>query len=105
MTITRQSLTQKLHEKLNISLEQAQTIVENIINEITETIAAGEEVKITNFGTFSINHRPARTGINPHTGEKIQLEASKTPIFRASSKVKTQLQPDNKDDDFITSFL
>lgn len=105
MTVTKQTLIEKIQEQLGLNLSQATAIVENIIQLIALSIAAGKEVKITNFGTFSINHRPARQGINPYTGEKINLEASKTAVFKASNKVKSQLNTDSYDDDFITSFL
>ena len=55
---------------------------------ISETLAKGEEVKISGFGTFSVSERAAREGRNPMTGETIQIAASKSPKFKAAKALK-----------------
>lgn len=55
---------------------------------IAETLSKGEEVTITGFGTFRVSSRPARTGVNPRTKEKISIAAAKTPVFRAGKTLK-----------------
>ena len=48
----------------------------------------GGEVSFTGFGKFSVADRSAREGVNPQTGEKIQIAASKVPRFSAGSGLK-----------------
>jgi DNA-binding protein HU-beta len=55
---------------------------------ITEALARGEKVTLTGFGTFEVRERQAREGVNPQTRAKIQIAASKTPGFTASSTLK-----------------
>ncbi|PIR44262.1 DNA-binding protein [Candidatus Wolfebacteria bacterium CG10_big_fil_rev_8_21_14_0_10_31_9] len=68
--------------------KQATTIVESVFDIITKTIARGEEVAIPGFGTFKVAKRAARMGVNPKTGEKIQIAASIKPKFRAAKALK-----------------
>ena len=68
--------------------KQATTAVEAVFNPITKTLSKGEEVAIAGFGSFRVAKRAARMGINPRTGEKIQIAASTKPKFRAGKVLK-----------------
>jgi DNA-binding protein HU-beta len=68
--------------------KQAQQAVEAIFDTIVKTLAKGEEVAITGFGVFRVVKRAARMGVNPKTGEKIQIAASIKPKFRAGKILK-----------------
>lgn len=67
---------------------QAEKVVEALFDTITKTMARGEEVAITGFGTFRVAKRAARMGRNPKTGESIQIKASIKPKFRAGKALK-----------------
>lgn len=68
--------------------KQATQAVEAVFDTIIKTMSRGEEVAITGFGTFRVVKRAARVGINPRTGEKIQIAASTKPKFRAGKVLK-----------------
>lgn len=68
--------------------KQATEAVEAMFDTIVKTLGRGEEVGITGFGTFRIVKRAARMGVNPKTGEKIQIAASTKPKFRAGKVLK-----------------
>lgn len=68
--------------------KQAQMAVEAMFDTIVKTLGRGEEVAISGFGTFKITKRAARMGVNPKTGEKIQIKASTKPKFRAGKVLK-----------------
>lgn len=68
--------------------KQAQMAVEAVFDAIVKTLGRGEEVAISGFGTFRIAKRAARMGVNPKTGEKIQIKASTKPKFRAGKVLK-----------------
>lgn len=55
---------------------------------ITKSLAKGEEVGITGFGVFKTVKRAARMGVNPKTGEKIQIPAMTKPKFSAGKLLK-----------------
>ena len=69
----------------------ASRAVDAVITSITSGIKADESVTIVGFGTFSRKERAARTGRNPATGEPMQIRASTTVGFRASSSLKETL--------------
>lgn len=68
--------------------KQAQDAVEGFLDAIVKAMGRGEEVAITGFGTFRVVKRAARMGVNPKTGEKIQIAASVKPKFRAGKALK-----------------
>jgi DNA-binding protein HU-beta len=68
--------------------KQAQEIVEWFFDTITKTLKKGDEVGITGFGTFKVVKRAARMGVNPKTGEKIQIKAANKPKFSAGKLLK-----------------
>lgn len=87
--MTKEGLTEALLNAVKLDTKkQAHDIVEAIIETITKTLSRGEEVAISGFGTFKIARRAARQGINPRTGEKIQIAASVKPKFRAGKALK-----------------
>lgn len=70
------------------SKAQAHRIVDAVLDTIIKTLARGEDVAITGFGTFRVAKRAAREGRNPKTGEKIKIAASVKPKFRAGKALK-----------------
>ncbi len=60
----------------------------SMIDVITAELKSGGEVNITGFGNFKVSERAARNGVNPRTGEKIKIAATKTPVFRAGKTLK-----------------
>ena len=65
-----------------------QRILEAVIGTIVKTLAHGEEVAISGFGTFRVVKRAARKGRNPKTGEEIMIASSVKPKFRAGKALK-----------------
>ena len=53
-----------------------------------KALAAGDKVSVLGFGTFEVRARGARTGLNPRTGEKLQIAATKVPVFKAGQALK-----------------
>lgn len=69
--------------------------VENIVNavldEITQTLAAGDRVELRGFGAFSVKNRPAREGRNPRTGEMVKVEEKWVPFFKTGKELRERL--------------
>lgn len=68
--------------------KQATMAVEAVFDTITKALARGEEVAVSGFGSFKATKRAARQGVNPKTGEKIQIAASVAPKFKAAKALK-----------------
>jgi DNA-binding protein HU-beta len=62
--------------------------IESLIDTVTRTLKKGDEVSITGFGKFSVVNRAARQGVNPRTGERVKIKASKAPKFSAGATLK-----------------
>jgi DNA-binding protein HU-beta len=74
------------------AVDQPESQVSNVINatfeQIETSLADGNEVTITGFGTFRISERAAREGRNPQSGEKMTIPARKSPSFKPGSQLK-----------------
>lgn len=70
---------------------QIECIVLTALEEIGKRLARGDKVIINGFGTFEAKERKARKGINPRTGEEINLPASKYPHFRGCKALKAAI--------------
>lgn len=62
-----------------------------VLNAISGALKEGDKVALLGFGTFSINERPAREGINPATKEKIQIAAKKVVKFKAGAELEASV--------------
>ncbi len=69
----------------------AEEALEAVLSSIEKGVKKDKKVQIIGFGTFEAKERAAREGINPKTGEKIQIAKSKTVGFKASSRLKESL--------------
>lgn len=78
-------------ELTHLSKKDTEAIVNGLIDIIRETVKSGDDVSLTGFGTFTKVQRAARTGVNPSTGEKIQISAKVLPKFRAGKAWKDML--------------
>ena len=86
--MNKNELVRAIANKAGITLKDAGEALEAVIGAITDGICAGEKVQISGFGTFEIKKRDAREGINPKTGSKIKIPASKTPVFKFGKAYK-----------------
>jgi DNA-binding protein HU-beta len=75
-------------ERAGVSQKETKLVVDSALEVITEALARGEKVTLTGFGTFEVRSRQAREGVNPQTRDKIQIPATRTPGFSASSTLK-----------------
>ena len=86
--ITKKDLAELVASKVNCTKKDANEVVNAIFDEITNTIKKGDVADISGFGKFVLKDRKARTGINPATGAKIEIKASRAPGFRAAKALK-----------------
>ncbi|MCE6076430.1 integration host factor subunit beta [Agrobacterium vitis] len=66
-------------------------IVGTVLDEIAEALAEGGRAELRGFGTFSVRHRPARSGRNPRTGASVFIEEKWTPFFKAGKELRNRL--------------
>ncbi|MDX5446722.1 MAG: HU family DNA-binding protein [Zoogloeaceae bacterium] len=78
-----------LADRMEVSRAQADRALSAVLDLITESMAKGEKVAFTGFGSFEVSSRAARTGRNPQTGATIKIAASKVPKFSAGASLKS----------------
>ena len=89
--MNKNDLVQKLSERTALSKIDAQKAVDGVFDVITDSLKAGEEVRVTGFGVFVVSTRAGGKGRNPQTGEEITIKPSKTARFRAGKPLKDVL--------------
>lgn len=67
-------------------------VIDAAFDVIADTLAHGQKVTLTGFGTFEVRTRQQREGVNPQTREKMTIAATSTPGFTASSTLKERIQ-------------
>lgn len=88
--MTKQELIDKV-AATGLTKAQAKAGLEAALEGIKNAVIAGDKIQLIGFGTFSVNERPARVGINPATKEKIEIAAKKVVKFKAASAVEEAL--------------
>ncbi|MBQ6728275.1 MAG: HU family DNA-binding protein [Clostridia bacterium] len=86
--MNKNELVRAIANNAGITLKDAGVALDSVVAAITEGLKKGEKVQISGFGTFEIKAKPAREGVNPKTGEKIKIAASKIPAFKFGKAYK-----------------
>ncbi|MEK8090076.1 HU family DNA-binding protein [Thermithiobacillus plumbiphilus] len=86
--MNKSELVEKVAQSAGISRSAATQALDATVKAITDALAAGDQVTLVGFGTFSVAEREGRKGRNPRTGEEIEIKASKTPKFKAGKTLK-----------------
>jgi integration host factor subunit alpha len=87
-TLTKAELAELLFDRVGLNKREAKDLVDTFFEEIRESLARGEEVKLSGYGSFQVRDKPPRPGRNPKTGEVIPIEARRVVTFHASQKLK-----------------
>lgn len=83
-TVTRVNITEAIYEKVGLSRKDSNDVLDMVIDEIRNELAAGRDVKIASFGTFSLRKKNARIGRNPRTGVEAEISARTVISFKPS---------------------
>jgi DNA-binding protein HU-beta len=89
--MTKTALIASLANQLNVSKNMSKQMVDAMLETISSSLSKGKEVRIQGFGTFKVGKRAARAGVNPRTGEKIQIKAMKVASFKAGKELKAKV--------------
>ena len=90
--MTRSDLISRLAERHpQLLAKDADLAVKVILDAMSSTLAQGSRIEIRGFGSFALNYRPARTGRNPKSGEKVQVPAKYVPHFKAGKELRERV--------------
>ena len=85
--MNKSELTDQIAASSDLSKADSKKALDATIKAIKEALAKGDKIQLVGFGTFAVNERPAREGINPSTKEKIQIAAKKVAKFKAGAEL------------------
>ncbi len=89
--MTKSDIIDAICEENRFSKRESAKITETMLDIIKETLENGENVKLSGFGSFNIQHKRARRGRNPQTGEEITISARRILSFKSSNVLREQL--------------
>ena len=86
--MTTTEFVSKVSKKANVTRKVAAAVVRSLTAAIRESLRKVGMIRITGLGTFRVSERKARSGVNPRTGEKIDIAATKSPRLLPSKALK-----------------
>ncbi len=89
--MNKTELIEKVAAGAQLSKADAKKALESTLEAIKNALVEGDKIQLIGFGTFSVNERPAREGVNPRTGEKIAIAAKKVAKFKAGAELENAL--------------
>lgn len=96
--MNKAELTEKLAEKAALPPALARKVMDLLFDPdpavglIAKELLDGGKVAISGFGTFEARQRKQRSGRNPHTGEELNIPATRAPAFKAGKPLKETLK-------------
>jgi len=73
---------------IQLTKKQTETVVNMLLNSITEALSEGDKVELRGFGSFRLRNRNPREGRNPKTGDTVQIPAKRVPFFKAGKELR-----------------
>lgn len=90
-TMTKSELAEALSEQMDIPLKEAISIVSTILDAMTDTLVAGENIELRGFGSFTVRHYDSYTGRNPKTGKEVKIKPKKLPFFKVGKELREKV--------------
>ena len=90
-TLTRADLAEAVVQKVGLPRNESQELVELVLDEIALSLARGEVVKLSSFGSFGVRKKGRRIGRNPKTGEEVPITPRKVLVFKPSNIMKDRI--------------
>ena len=96
--MTKSELMARLAEKYladngstQLAAKDVEQSVKVLVDTMTRSLARGQRIEIRGFGSFDLNHRPARVGRNPKTGEKVDVPEKYVPHFKPGKELRERV--------------
>jgi len=86
--VTKSELVDLVADRSGLTKNDTARAIDAVLETVEDALRRGSEVTLSGFGKFHVGERGARQGVNPRTGERIQIAASRVPRFTAGSGLK-----------------
>jgi DNA-binding protein HU-beta len=90
--VTKSELVDQVADRSGLTKSDSGRAVDALLETVEDALRRGSEVTLSGFGKFHVGQRGARQGVNPRTGERIQIAASRVPRFTAGSGLKAAVK-------------
>ena len=88
VNLTKKDLVNRIYMQIGFSKEITKTLVDEFFSLIILNLKKEKQLKISNFGTFSIRFKKSRIGRNPKTKETKTISERKVVLFKPSKDFK-----------------
>jgi nucleoid DNA-binding protein len=75
--------------------ERLRLLARSLVDIIRDALVRDGMVRIHGFGTFRLARMAARRGINPRTGEPIEIPARNRVLFRPAKALRDRIEPEH----------
>jgi integration host factor subunit alpha len=82
--MTKADIISDVFDKVGLPKQDAEELVEMILDTIKQTLKQGDTVKLSGFGNFVVRQKRSRKGRNPKTGQEIEITPRSVVSFRPS---------------------
>ncbi len=89
--LTRADLCEAVHNEIGLSRAESAMLVENVLERISDALVAGDNVKLSSFGSFVLRNKGLRIGRNPKTGVEVPIEPRTVLTFRPSHIMRERI--------------
>ncbi len=89
--MNKAELIGSIADKTGHTLADTIKTLDALLETIEATVALGDKVQLVGFGTFEPQHRAARTGRNPQTGEPLEIAEATFPKFTPGKSFKERV--------------
>ena len=90
--MNKKELIETVSSKAQITKKDADLIISATLDSIIEGLTKEGKVILPGFGSFEVRNKTAREARNPRTGEKIRIEAKRTPAFKPGKAMKDAVE-------------
>lgn len=90
-TITRADLSEAVYQEVGLSRNESAQLVEVILEEVSQALVDGQNVKLSSFGSFLLRDKNGRVGRNPKTGEEVPIDPRRVLVFRPSQMMRDRV--------------
>ena len=90
-TVTRVDLAEAVYRRIGLSRKESAHLVQQVLDEMADTLVAGEAVKLSSFGRFFVRFKSERIGRNPKTGIEVPISQRQVMVFKPSHVLRTKI--------------
>ncbi len=89
--MNKAEIIESMAKNTKLSKSNCKLALESFITIVKTALKQNKDVVLTGFGTFLVMKRKSRVGVNPATGQRMQIPAKKVPKFKPSKALKSMV--------------